>query len=134
MVANAKRQTGILFLIHTTLDDDVLVPASTLDFEYELVSCDTGINSQPNIEEMITHTRAAQLDSFRLHYNARRRRSSSQHQHSTEPELLTSSPGVWLSSPSPTTPPKWKTVTTTTAILDFKKWSLLDELGSCFLC
>nr|CAD7404633.1 unnamed protein product [Timema poppensis] len=61
---------------------------------------------------MITHTRAAQLDSFRLHYNARRRRSSSQHQHSTEPELLTSSPGVWLSSPSPTTPPKWKTVTT----------------------
>nr|CAD7195872.1 unnamed protein product [Timema douglasi] len=55
---------------------------------------------------------AAQLDSFRLHYNTRRRRSSSQHQHSTEPELLTSSPGVWLSSPSPTTPPKWKTVTT----------------------
>nr|CAD7204569.1 unnamed protein product [Timema douglasi] len=65
-------------------------------------------------EEMITLTRAAQLDSFRLHYNTRRRRSSSQHQHSTEPELLTSSPGVWLSSPSPspTIPPKWKTVTT----------------------
>nr|CAD7588742.1 unnamed protein product [Timema genevievae] len=29
------------FLIHTTLDDDVL--ASTLDFKYELVSCDTGL-------------------------------------------------------------------------------------------
>nr|CAD7396645.1 unnamed protein product [Timema poppensis] len=69
-------------------------------------------SSADGCSKILLQKRAARLDSFRLHYNACRRRSSSQHQHSTEPELLTSSPGVWLSSPSPTTPPKWKTVTT----------------------
>nr|CAD7412786.1 unnamed protein product [Timema cristinae] len=43
MVAVPSGRTSILFLIHTTLDDDVL--ASTLDFKYELVSCDTDLTT-----------------------------------------------------------------------------------------
>nr|CAD7202199.1 unnamed protein product [Timema douglasi] len=59
---------------------------------------------QPNIEEMITLTRPAQLDSFRLHYNTHRRRSSPQHQHLTEPRFL---PRRWACgwAVRPPTPP-----------------------------
>nr|CAD7462300.1 unnamed protein product [Timema tahoe] len=44
MVDRTKKQNQSNFLIHTTLDDDVL--ASTLDFKYELVTCDTGFRKE----------------------------------------------------------------------------------------